>query len=47
MCGVRAARRTVIVYVRRVAYLPAQSASQGIYFVSRFARGFRVWYVAH
>lgn len=47
MCGERAARRTVIVYVRRTAYLPAQSASPGVYFVSHVPSGFRVWFVAH
>lgn len=47
MCGERAATRTVIVYVQRRAYLPAQSASQGVHFVSRFPGGFRVWFVAH
>ena len=46
-CGDRAAARTIIVYVTRRAYLPAQSASQGVYFVSRFESGYRVWQVAH
>ena len=46
-CGQRGLRRTVIVYITRRAYLPAQSASQGVYFVSRFATGYRVWQVAH
>jgi hypothetical protein len=46
-CGRRVAGRTIIVYVLRRAYLPAQSASQGVYFVSRFASGYRVWQVAH
>jgi hypothetical protein len=41
------AGRTIIVYVLRRAYLPAQSASQGVYFVSRFASGYRVWQIAH
>jgi hypothetical protein len=46
-CGRRAAARTIVVYILRRAYLPAQSASQGVYFVSRFASGYRVWQVAH
>jgi hypothetical protein len=46
-CGQRAAARTVVVYVLRRALLPAQSASQGVYFVSRFQNGDRVWQVAH
>jgi hypothetical protein len=46
-CGRRAAARTIIVYILRRAYLPAQSASQGVYFVSRFASGYRVWQIAH
>jgi hypothetical protein len=46
-CGAEAARRTVIVYILRRAYLPALSASTGVYFVSRFANGYRVWQVAH
>ena len=46
-CGQRAAARTVVVYILRRAYLPAQSASQGVYFVARFRGGYRVWQVAH
>jgi hypothetical protein len=46
-CGDRVAARTIIVYITRRAYLPAQSASQGVYFVSRFRSGYRVWQVAH
>jgi hypothetical protein len=46
-CGLHAAIRTVVVYILRRAYLPAQSASQGVYFVSRFPGGYRVWQVAH
>jgi hypothetical protein len=44
-CGQRAAR-TIVVYILRRALLPAQSASQGVYFVSRFPNGYRVWQVA-
>jgi hypothetical protein len=46
-CGQRAAARTIVVYVLRRALLPAQSVSQGVYFVSRFPHGYRVWQVAH
>jgi hypothetical protein len=46
-CGQRAAARTIVVYILRRALLPAQSASQGVYFVSRFPNGYRVWQVAH
>jgi hypothetical protein len=37
----------VIVYFVRRAYLPAQSASQGVSFVGRFRGGYRVWERAH
>jgi hypothetical protein len=46
-CGRRMRARTIVVYVLRRAYLPAQSASSGVYFVSRFATGYLVWQVAH
>jgi hypothetical protein len=46
-CGRGLAARTIIVYILRRAYLPAQSAAQGVYFVSRFTNGYRVWQVAH
>jgi hypothetical protein len=46
-CGRSIAARTIVVYVLRRAYLPAQSVSQGVFFVSRFANGYRVWQVAH
>lgn len=46
-CGLEIWRRTIIVYVRRQAALPAQSASQGVDFVGRFADGYHVWEVAH
>jgi hypothetical protein len=46
-CGRQARSRTIVVYILRRAYLPAQSASSGVYFVSRFASGYRVWQVAH
>jgi hypothetical protein len=46
-CGRQARTKTIVVYILRRAYLPAQSASSGVYFVSRFANGYRVWQVAH
>ena len=39
-CGVRVWRRTVVVYILDRASLPAQSASQRVYFVRRFANGY-------
>jgi hypothetical protein len=46
-CGAAVWRRTVVVYVQRRAYLPAISASSGVYFVGRFRGGYRVWQVVH
>jgi hypothetical protein len=46
-CGQRIAARTIVVYILRRAFLPAQSVSQGVYFVSRFSDGYRAWEVAH
>jgi hypothetical protein len=46
-CGAAVWRRTVVVYVTRRAYLPAQSASSGVYFVGRFHSGYRVWELVH
>ena len=46
-CGVTVWRRTVVVYFTRRAYLPAQSASQGVAFVGRFRSGYRIWELAH
>ena len=46
-CGRQARTRTIIVYIARRAYWPSISASSGVYFVSRFAGGYRVWQVAH
>lgn len=46
-CGSVALRKTVIVYFTRRALLPAESASQGVDFVSRFRNGYRVWQRAH
>jgi hypothetical protein len=46
-CGARVWRRTVVVYILDRAGLPAQSASQRVYFVGRFADGYRVWQVVH
>lgn len=44
-CGTRVWQRTVVVYVRDRAFLPAQSASSRVYFVGRFDSGYRVWQV--
>jgi hypothetical protein len=46
-CGVRVWRRTIVVYIIDRAMLPAQSASQRVYFVGRFANGYHVWQVVH
>lgn len=46
-CGARAWQRTVVVYVLDRASLPAESASQRVYFVGRFRDGYRVWQVVH
>ena len=46
-CGVRTWQRTVVVYVLDRAFLPAESASQRVYFVGRFRDGYRVWQVVH
>jgi len=46
-CGVRAWQRTIVVYVLDRAVLPAQSASQRVYFVGRFRSGYHVWQVVH
>jgi hypothetical protein len=46
-CGVRVWQRTVVVYVLDRAGLPAQSASQRVYFVGRFTSGYHIWQVVH
>ena len=46
-CGVRVWQRTIVVYVLDRASLPAQSASQRVYFVGRFRSGYHVWQVVH
>jgi hypothetical protein len=46
-CGATIAKRTVVVYVLRLALLPSQSLAQGVYYVSRFSNGYRIWEVAH
>jgi hypothetical protein len=46
-CGATVWRRTVVVYITRRAYLPAISASSGVYFVGRFRSGYRVWQIVH
>jgi hypothetical protein len=44
-CGLRVWQRTIVVYVRERAALPAQSASNRVYFVGRFRSGYHVWQV--
>ena len=46
-CGVRVWQRTIVVYIVDRAMLPAESASQRVYFVGRFPNGYRVWQVVH
>ena len=46
-CGTRVWQRTVVVYILERAMLPAQSASQRVYFVGRFRNGYHVWQVVH
>ena len=46
-CGVRVWQRTIVVYILDRAMLPAQSASQRVYFVGRFSGGYHVWQIVH
>jgi hypothetical protein len=46
-CGVRVWQRTIVVYIIDRAMLPAQSASQRVFFVGRFANGYHVWQLVH
>lgn len=46
-CGKQTWRRTVVVTIDRRARHPSASASLGVYFVSRFADGYRVWGQPH
>jgi hypothetical protein len=46
-CGGRVARHTVVVQLLFPSMLPSASLSQGVVFVARFPRGYRVWEVAH
>jgi hypothetical protein len=47
MCGRRVERRTVVVELFFPEMLPSASLSQGTVFVSRFADGYHIWFVAH
>jgi hypothetical protein len=47
MCGKKIAARTVVVQMLFPHMLPSASLSQAVVFVGRFARGYRVWFVAH
>ena len=46
-CGGEGWRRTIVVTIDRRAYHPSASASLGVYAVSRFADGYRVWIQLH
>jgi hypothetical protein len=46
-CGAGVARRTVVVQMLFPRMLPSASLSEGVVFVARFPRGYRVWEVAH
>src|SRR6476646_130593 len=46
-CGAAVAVRTFVVMTTRTDLLPSQSASQGVYFVSRVSGHFMVWEQAH
>lgn len=46
-CGAKIARRTVVVQLLFPKMLPSASLSEGVVFVARFPRGYRVWEVAH
>jgi hypothetical protein len=46
-CGVRVWQRTIVVYILDRSMLPAQSASQRVYFVGRFSGGYHVWQIVH
>ena len=46
-CGTQVWQRTIVVYILDRAMLPAQSASQRVYFVGRFKTGYHVWQVVH
>jgi hypothetical protein len=46
-CGAKVARRTVVVQLLFPKMLPSASLSEGVVFVARFPRGYRVWEMAH
>jgi len=46
-CGRVIQARTGVVELRVPRELPSTSPSEGVVFVSRFERGYRVWEVAH
>lgn len=46
-CGTRVWQRTIVVYILDRAMLPAQSASQRVYFVGSFSGGYHVWQIVH
>jgi len=47
LCGRKVAARTVVVQMLFPRMLPSASLSQAVVFVGRFARGYRVWHIAH
>lgn len=47
LCGKKVAARTVVVQMLFPRMLPSASLSESVVFAGRFARGYRVWYVAH
>lgn len=46
-CGARVWRRTVVVYITLRGLEPNQSRAEKVFFVGRFANGYRVWQVVH
>jgi hypothetical protein len=46
-CGAKVARHTVVVQLLFPRMLPSASLSQGVVFVARFPRGYRIWEIAH
>lgn len=46
-CGQIVWQRTIVVDIQDRAFLPAESASQRVFFVARFANGYRVWARVH
>ncbi len=47
LCGKKVAASTVVVQMLFPRMLPSASLSESVVFAGRFAKGYRVWYVAH